>query len=238
MKLEVFSSSALASDWLCWDFFRGLQKSQNQSQRPYRVAWPTGNSPSEFYQRLPDLFRNADLRNVKKSSSLTVFGLDEFVDKHPLRFLRAQLEGSILNHLAIPFEVHFPGDRDFEHKLAMAPLDHLILGVGMNGHIAFNEPGSSFESVTRQVELTESSRFAWKEAFGGIDRVPVEAATMGLAEIRKAKKITLLVFGVKKNMVLSRLLRLQSFQADFPVSALWDHPELTVLVDREAWCRA
>jgi len=105
-------------------------------------------------------------------------------------------------------------------------LDLTFLGLGSNGHIAFNEPGTPFDSRTRAVALTESTRAANAALFG--EDVPTHAITMGIATILESKSIVLLASGDKKRQAIERL-RSGEITEEFPASALWKHPDVTVL---------
>jgi glucosamine-6-phosphate deaminase len=101
-----------------------------------------------------------------------------------------------------------------------------FLGLGSNGHIAFNEPGTPFDSRTRVVTLSDSTRAANAALFEG--SVPTQAITMGIATILESKSIVLLASGDKKRQAIERL-RSGEITEEFPASALWKHPDVTVL---------
>ena len=107
-----------------------------------------------------------------------------------------------------------------------------FLGLGSNGHIAFNEPGTPFDSRTHVVALSESTRRA-NAAFFLDQPVPTHAITMGIATILESKRIVLLASGAKKKDAIARL-RSGDVSVDFPASALWNHADVLVLVDRAA----
>lgn len=108
--------------------------------------------------------------------------------------------------------------------------DIQLLGIGQNGHIGFNEPGTSFDSVTRVVDLTESTIKANSVHFDNIEDVPKQAVSMGLHSIMGAKRIILLAFGDKKREAIQRLLDGQVSE-DLPASILHQHPNVEVIVD-------
>ena len=107
-------------------------------------------------------------------------------------------------------------------------IDVQLLGIGVNGHIGFNEPGASFEAGTSLVKLTDSTLEANKIYFNSIDEMPKEAITMGIASILKAKKIVLLISGASKQEAYDRL-RSGEVTEDFPASALHKHDDVTVI---------
>jgi len=117
----------------------------------------------------------------------------------------------------------------YERNIAAAGgLQLTFLGLGSNGHIAFNEPGTPWTSRTRVVELTESTRAANAALFPG-EEVPRQAITMGISTILSSRRIVLLASGEKKRAAIERL-RSGERSEDFPASALWEHDDVTVLV--------
>lgn len=118
----------------------------------------------------------------------------------------------------------------YEQKLQAATLDFQLLGIGENGHIGFNEPGTPFESPTHVVTLTESTREANARFFNSIDEVPTEAITMGISSILRAKQIVLIAVGEKKRAALEAFIHGKK-TIDVPVTALQNHADVIVLTD-------
>ncbi|MFC3884910.1 glucosamine-6-phosphate deaminase [Bacillus songklensis] len=116
---------------------------------------------------------------------------------------------------------------------ALGGVDLQILGIGHNGHIGFNEPGTSFDSKTQVVELAESTRKANARFFEDLNEVPTQAITMGIATILKSKKILLLVSGKGKAEILQKLLTCDITES-IPATALKKHPNVTIIADKEA----
>ncbi|MEH7484502.1 glucosamine-6-phosphate deaminase, partial [Neobacillus drentensis] len=112
-------------------------------------------------------------------------------------------------------------------------VDLQILGIGSNGHIGFNEPGTSFDSKTHIVKLAPSTIQANARFFNRIEEVPTKAITMGIATIMKSKEILLLVSGEKKKEALFRLLN-GEINESFPASVLKNHPCVTIIADKAA----
>mgnify|MGYP002243027998 CR=1 FL=1 len=97
--------------------------------------------------------------------------------------------------------------KDYDDVLAHHAIDLQILGIGSNGHIGFNEPGTPFDSQTHVVDLTDSTIEANSRFFASRDQVPTKAISMGIASIMAAKKIILFAYGDKKQMPFSRWSR-------------------------------
>jgi glucosamine-6-phosphate deaminase len=123
----------------------------------------------------------------------------------------------------------------FDRRLrALGGVDLQLLGLGRNGHVAFNEPGSPSDSRTRLVRLASSTREANAKSFGELDQVPTSAVTQGLATIRDARRLRMLVFGAPKREALARLLALDGFDPQCPASALAGHHDLVIWADAAA----
>lgn len=120
----------------------------------------------------------------------------------------------------------------YEKRLREYPLDIQLLGIGENGHIAFNEPGTSFDSVTHLTTLTESTLGVNSTFFDNQEVIPETALTMGIASILAAKKIILIAFGERKRFALEKLLA-GKVNVDYPVTALIGHADVTVITDLE-----
>ena len=113
-------------------------------------------------------------------------------------------------------------------------LDIQVLGIGSDGHIAFNEPGCPFESLTHLMDLTEQTRRDNARFFDGdINQVPKKAATMGLASIMRAKKIIMIATGLNKADAIKGMIEGKK-TVDCPASILQDHPEVYVFLDEDA----
>jgi glucosamine-6-phosphate deaminase len=115
---------------------------------------------------------------------------------------------------------------------ASGGLDLVVLGVGPNGHLAFNEPGSPFDSVARRVALAATTRETYAPLFGA-EGPPEYGLTLGVADLLAARRVLLLAFGRTKAGVVARALE-RPMTEELPASALQRHPQATVLLDREA----
>lgn len=195
------------------------------------VCLATGQTPVGMFRELVRLHREAglDFRNVG------MFHLDEYLDlspEHPGTF-RSCLQKELFEPIGLPPEnAHFISE-DYESVIQEAGgIDILIAGLGRNGHIAFNEPGSAFSSRTRRVRLADSTIEGIRLSFPPSE-VPREALTVGLATIMEARRILLLVSGTEKASVLARVLT-GPIDVETPASILRMHPNATALADREA----
>ena len=125
--------------------------------------------------------------------------------------------------------------RRFDERIAAAGgLGLAVLGLGPNGHLGFNEPPSAPDAPSRAVALTPDSLRSNAAYWGGEDRVPREAMTMGLGPILGARRVLLLVTGAHKHRVLRAAVE-GPVGPDLPASFLQDHPGAVVVADRAAW---
>lgn len=177
-------------------------------------------------------------------SGVFLFGLDEYVGlppEHPARFRRAvesNLAGLRTAGGLWP-EVRPGADipaacAGFETAIAArGGIDLQILGIGANGHIGFNEPGSSLGGRTRLVRLSSATRAANRSAFGSIEEVPEAAITQGIGTILAAKRIVLLADGAAKAAAVAAAVE-GPLSASVPASALQLHPDATLYLDEAA----
>ncbi|WP_391208798.1 glucosamine-6-phosphate deaminase [Psychrobacillus sp. L4] len=173
-------------------------------------------------------------------SQVTAFNLDEYVGLAPTNknsyafFMKEHLfskkpfkETYIQNGLAEDLESECTR---YENKLTEYALDIQFLGVGENGHIAFNEPGTSFDSTTHVANLTDSTLGVNSQYFDDQEEIPTRAFTMGIASIMNAKQIILLAFGEKKRQAIEALLG-DEITEKLPITVLKRHPHVTVITD-------
>lgn len=202
----------------------------------------TGGTPLGTYQEMIKGFaeRNVDYRHV------TTFNLDEYIGlgrEHPQSYY-AYMMNNLFNHINVsPDHIHIPiGNGEglelechrYERLIEeIGPPDLQILGIGSNGHIGFNEPGTSFQSETHIVELAESTRRANARYFSSLDEVPQYAITMGIKSILKSKRILLLASGSHKANAVKTLLECDPDEG-FPASVLKGHGDVTLVVDEGA----
>jgi len=177
-------------------------------------------------------------------SDIQTFNLDEYIDidrSHPQTYHHF-MRKHFFDYVNVKKEnIHFPpvdSGVDYESYDALIQekggLDLVILGIGVNGHIAFNEPGTPFKTKTHQITLTESTREANKRFFNDeIDQVPRFAATMGIDTIMQAKEVIVSAFGEKKAKAIYQMLRGEVTE-DCPASVLQRHPNVKVILDEEA----
>ena len=202
----------------------------------------TGGTPLGTYKRLiMDHEQNGtSYKNVK------TYNLDEYVgfsSENPNSY-HAFMYDNLFGKVDIPTtNVHLPSGtaldlveecKGYEERIEESGgIDVQLLGMGSNGHIGFNEPGTSFQATTQIVELAQSTREANARFFDDIKEVPYEAITMGIATIMKSKEILLLVSGESKNDAMKKLME-GEVDESFPASVLNKHSHVTIIADKEA----
>lgn len=197
-------------------------------QKGYKVnlGLPTGGTPIGMYKELVN-DSHLDWWNV------TTFNLDEYegIDPNHSESYENFMNRNLFDHIDIDrFNVWFPSlEKVYDDVIDnMGGLDLTILGIGTNGHIAFNEPGSPFDSKTRIVDLDKQTIEDNARFFNSIEEVPTKAITMGLDTIMKSKEILLIAQGKKKLDIIQKAM-FGDITEDIPASILQKHDNLTIL---------
>ena len=185
----------------------------------------TGSTPIGIYEKL------SKMKNTNFGDTIT-FNLDEYVgiDKHHDQSYQYFMNKHLFSNLN--FRKHyFPTEENWnEYDLMIknsGGIDIQILGIGTNGHIAFNEPGSNRYSSTRIVDLTENTIKDNSRFFDNIEDVPTKAYTMGLSSIMGSEKIYLVAVGKHKKEILEEAVH-GNITEDIPASFLQEHPNCEV----------
>ena len=201
----------------------------------------TGSTPLGLYAKMIEDHKNngtsyAECRAVNLDEYV---GLDATSDQSYVYFMRENL----FKHIDIKYEnTHIENGKAIDKEAECAryntllgelPQDIQILGIGSNGHIAFNEPGTSFDSVTHIVDLAESTIKDNSRLFNSIDEVPRQAFTMGLSNIMNAKKIVVLANGEGKAYAIGELVN-GEIREEIPASILRNHPDCILICDEAA----
>lgn len=229
MKILVTKNKEVASQ----NAFKLLQTDIINGAQVLGLA--TGSSPLGLYQKMTN--------SSVDYSNLISINLDEYVGLKPTD---PQSYHYFMEHHLFaqkPFAKSFIPDgsnlnvtkviNHYNQILATYPIDTQILGIGNNGHIGFNEPGTPFDSQTHKVKLTPATINANARFFTSRKDVPTEAYTMGIGSILQAKHIILLAFGEQKADAINKMVNGKITTA-VPASALQQHPNVTVILDKQA----
>jgi glucosamine-6-phosphate deaminase len=220
-----------------------LIRSKQASNENCVLGLATGSTPIFLYEELVRLHKEEGL----SFKNVVSFNLDEYypIEKEAYQSYWSFMHRHLFNHVDIdPLNINLPSGtgtkedvkkfcQEYENKIeAAGGIDLQILGIGLNGHIGFNEPGSSIFSKTRMVNLEINTRLANTYEFQNISKVPRRAVTMGISTILKSKKIILLAWGSKANIVAKAVE--ENVTEQIPASILQQHHDCTFIVDEIA----
>lgn len=212
-------------------------------QKPNSVlGLATGSTPLKPYSQMIELYK----KGVVDFSKVTTFNLDEYVnlDVNDKNSYHNFMHENLFDHINIPEEnINFldgnaedPEEecRRYEEKIkAAGGIDIQLLGIGSNGHIAFNEPADCFQRWSHVVTLKESTVKDNSRFFKSIDEVPTQAVTMGIGSIMQAKKILIIAIGENKAKAIKQLID-GNVTPMCPASVLQFHTDVTLMLDKAA----
>jgi glucosamine-6-phosphate deaminase len=221
---------------------------QIKNKSDSHLALPAGHSPRGYYK----LLAQASVHNEINWRQVLCFALDEYLDINEAQSFQSFLENHLYRFTSLPATARFNPRLydDYDQLIAQhGGIDLCLLGLGANGHIAFNEPPTPPTSWTHCVFLTNATREANKDAFvsgnfptvkpgtasgdisyGSLDAVPRRAVSVGIATILASKRIILAVSGEHKKEALKRALY-EKPGTDCPASFLTVHPNLFIITD-------
>ncbi len=215
-KVTMFSTYEKLSKYVA-----NIVEEQLKENRISRFILPTGSTPLGLYKELVN-------RELDWSAVMT-YNLDVYImnPSHSQSYQTFMKENLFDKVNIYPSNCQFP-DRNvqaYEERLKGIPADLCILGIGTNGHIAFNEPGSPFDSRTRVVSLSEQTIQDNSRFFDSVDDVPTQAITMGLGTIMDAKRIVVMAQGKKKKEILDKAM-FGRITEEIPASILQTHDNM------------
>ena len=201
----------------------------------------TGNSPIGVYE----LLIQDHLKNKTSYKSVTTFNLDEYegLDGSDEQSYRFFMDKYLFSQLDIDkSNTHVPsgigdleeGCRKYDEMIKKAGgIGIQLIGIGTNGHIAFNEPGTPFDLKTHIAHLSEETIDANCKYFPSKDDIPKRAVTMGIRSIMEARQVVMLAFGKSKAEAIKGMLE-GPVNTELPASVLQDHPHVSVFLDHDA----
>ena len=212
-------------------------------QKPDSVlGLATGSTPLKPYGQMIELYK----KGVVDFSSVTTFNLDEYVnlDVKDKNSYHSFMHENLFDHINIPEKsINFLNGnaedleqecKDYEQKIKNAGgIDIQLLGIGSNGHIAFNEPADCFQRWSHVVTLKESTVQDNSRFFNSIEEVPTQAVTMGIGSIMQAKKILIIALGANKAKAIKQLID-GNVTPMCPASVLQFHTDVTLILDKAA----
>lgn len=243
MRLIIRPDYTEVSAWAAHHVARRILDFAPSADRPFVLGLPTGSTPLGFYKALIALHRAGKI----SFRHVVTFNMDEYVglpEDHPESyhtfmwknfFSHIDIEAKnvhILNGMAADLEAEC---QSYEDRMkAFGGITLFVGGIGPDGHIAFNEPGSSLASRTRIKTLTYDTKVANSRFFGGnIDQVPATALTVGVGTLLDAKEIVILVSGHNKARALHHAIE-QGVNHMWTVSCLQLHPKALIVADEDS----
>ena len=199
----------------------------------------TGSTPLGLYAELARLCKAGEISFARARS----FNLDEYVgldgshDQSYRYFMNENLFKHIdidLANTRVPDGINTAIAAEYDREIeAAGGIDLQLLGIGVDGHIGFNEPGTPWDSVTHVVELTENTREVNSRFFASLDEVPTHAVTMGIKTVMNARSIILMAIGKSKAEIVRAFIQ-GPVTTEVPASILQLHPDVEVYLDPEA----
>ena len=207
------------------------------------LGFATGSTPLGMYRELVKLYKKGKL----DFSKVITFNLDEYLGlspEHPQSYHYYMYE-NFFNHVNIEEKnIHIPkGDTkdpvqeclNYEREIEkVGGIDLQVLGIGVNGHVGFNEPNINLEARTHVIQLSNETIRANSRFFKNLDKVPRKAITMGMATIMKSKKIILMAWGVGKKKPILKVIS-GHIATDVPASLLQVHNDVILVVDKKIY---
>lgn len=242
IPVKIFPSSSEGSKLVAAQIAQLIKEKQAKKEKCV-LGMATGSTPILLYKELVRLHKEEGL----SFKNVITINLDEYYPIHKSAyqsywsFMHRHLFSSVD---ILPENIHIPNGewpqdqiKDFcagyEQIIEKAGgIDLQILGIGKNGHIGFNEPGSSFHSKTRAIHLDQQTRIANTYEFHDLNKVPKQALTVGISTIMKAKKIVLLAWGNKAEIVAKAVEG--NVTEQIPASVLQNHDDCTFIIDELA----
>ncbi len=212
-----------------------------QSHPHAKLGLATGSSPIGLYDRLVNAYQSKQI----SFKDVMTFNLDEYVGiprTHSQSYYSFMNE-HLFKYIDIePNNIHIPDNdihrideiaKEYNRLLKKNPLDLQVLGIGSNGHIGFNEPGTPLGNETFVVTLDERTRKDNSRFFSSLDEVPKYAITMGIKNIMRAKELLLIASGKEKADAVYQMIN-GEVTSDLPASILQLHPNCTIILDEPA----
>ena len=239
----IFDNKENAELLIAKEIVKLIQKNNKKNKKTV-LGLATGSSPKGVYKNLIELHKKEKV-SFKK---VITFNLDEYysIAKNHKESYHQFMDENFFNHVDIDRNnIYIPkGDMDkkmiddfckaYEKKIkSYGGIDIQILGIGANGHIGFNEPGSNLNSITRLVKLDYQTRYDARLNFNGIKNVPSSAITMGIKSILASKRIILMAWGKSKSNAIKKAVEVRQ-NVKVPASLIQSHDNATIVLDKDS----
>ena len=243
INLEAFEHPKYGSIHVANEIANLIKIKQSNNEKCV-LGLATGSSPIGIYKELIRIHKDEKL----SFKNVITFNLDEYLNMNPnsIHSYSRFMYDHLFNHIDIlKKNIHIPKGNvygtniekhcvEFEKRIAKeGGIDLQLLGIGRNGHIGFNEPGSLASSITRKVNIEYKTRFDAAEEFGGIEKVPKEAISMGISTILNSKKIILVAWGENKGKIIKKAVE-EKYNDAVPASILQNHSNTKFILDLQS----
>jgi glucosamine-6-phosphate deaminase len=243
IPVKIFPDQSDGSKYVAQQIAAFIRDKQKTKQKCV-LGLATGSTPKSLYTELVRMHKEEKL----SFKNVFAFNLDEYypIDNDALQSYSRFMRTHLFDHIDInPKNIHIPNGEtrkedikehchQYEKMIKDAGgIDLQILGIGNNGHIGFNEPGSGIYSKTRLITLDNSTRIANAYEYANISQVPRLAITMGISTILQSKKIILMAWGTSKASVIKKAIEDDDTE-QVPASLLQTHDDVTFVVDEAA----
>jgi glucosamine-6-phosphate deaminase len=243
MQLIIHKNYEKVSRWTANYIADKINDYNPSKSRPFVLGLPTGSSPEGTYKELVKLYKGGKV----SFENVVTFNMDEYVglpEEHPQSY-HAFMHNHFFRHINIDKNnIHIPNGnaaglekecQEYEEKIRQFGGIQLFLGgMGVDGHIAFNVPGSSLSSRTRLVNLNFDTILANSRHFeNDVEKVPKQAITVGVQTVFDAREVVVIVNGYKKARALQKVVE-EGISHIWTLSALQLHPNATIVCDEEA----
>ena len=235
MKINVFETKEALYKSVSDFYIKAINEKPSMT-----LGLATGTTPIPLYKHLIEAYQN----NLVSFKGLTTFNLDEYIGlpKTHKESYDSFMKHQLFNHVDINLDNTFipSGTLDpdqaikaFQTALDAHQVDIQVLGLGSNGHIGFNEPGTSFDTTTHKTTLAASTIQDNARMFDSIKEVPTESITMGIKDIMRASKIIMIATGVQKADAVYQMIQ-GPVDESLPASILQKHDDVVIYLDKEA----
>lgn len=243
MKVLILKSKEEAADWISSHIINTIKEFKPTKEKPFLVlGLPTGSTPVPVYERLVKSFKNKEI----SFKNVVTFNMDEYLGLDPKheQSYHYFMHQNLFNHIDIPQnQIHILNGLSnnpeeecalYEEKIkSFGGIDIQLGGIGENGHLAFNEPGTSFDSITHVQKLTPNTIEVNSRFFEKKEDVPQKALTIGLQTIFNAKEVIVMALGDKKADAIYKSTR-EPVSTSCPASIIQKHPNGIFVIDEGA----
>ena len=243
LEVKIYSDSDIASKAVTDHIIEKINQ-KNKRGEAFVLGLATGSTPIKVYRNLIQAYKNGAV----SFKNVYTFNLDEYypMDSSSIHSYVQFMHQNLFDEIDIPKnQIHIPNGTlplekieaycaEYEEKIIeLGGIDLQLLGIGRTGHIGFNEPNASFESITRLVWLDPLTRKDASSSFFGEKNVPTQAITMGMKTIMQSKEILLLAWGESKVSILQKTVE-GGITKEIPATLLQKHDNCTFVLDKAA----